>query len=102
MRCEVVPPCNNFRGLSYGHWLALWNNLLLSENPDKYDGHLMLFLRGNLDYKPAMQNIPYPRFIDPNGIYDRTNEKGIRIFEHTAIFIPVITSCYTIGTLIDG
>jgi hypothetical protein len=62
----------------------------------------MLYLRGNLDYKPAMQDISYPRFIDPTGVYDRTNENSIRIFEHIAIFIPIITSCYTIGTLIDG
>ena len=101
-RFNVIPAQNNYRGLSYGHWLALWNNWLLSDEPNKYDGGPMLFLRGNLDYRTPVGDIRYPRSIDHNGIYDRTGQKGITIFEHTAIFIPVITSCYTLGTLIDG
>src|SRR5215467_1478995 len=102
MKYDVIPYWKNFRGLSYGDWLAVWNNYLLSEDPDKYDGGPMLFLRGNLDYKPATKNISYPRSINHNGTHDRTKQKGYRIFENIAIFIPVITSCYTMNTLIDG
>jgi hypothetical protein len=99
---NVVPPQNNYRGLSYGIWLALWNNWLLSEDPDKYDGGPMLYLRGNLDYRTPVRNISYPRSINHKGINDRTGREAVAIFEHTAIFIPVITSCYTLGTLVDG
>ena len=97
-----MQPWENFRGLSYGNWLVLWNNWLMSEDPDHYRRGAVLFLRGNLDYRPPTENIDYPRFIDQNSFHNRTAKKTIKIFEDTPIFIPVITSCYTLGSEIDG
>jgi hypothetical protein len=82
--------------------LAIWNNWLLSKNPDIYDGSQILFLRGNLDYTPPVESINYPRRINYSATYERTGRKAIIIFEETAIFVPIITACYTIGTQVDG
>lgn len=102
MKVDVVDPKDNFRGMSYGDWAAIWANWLMSEDPDDYDGGDMLFLRGNVDYGPVGGEDGGPRFIDPNGIYDRTGEKGESIFLNTSIFVPVLTSNYFLGSLFEG
>jgi len=102
MNIDVVRPQENFRGLPYGNWFARWTNWLFSPDPDYYDGGEMLFLRGNLDYRPVANDIEYPRFIDPEGIYERIGENGYTIFEDTSLFIPVITSQYNLGDVLDG
>jgi hypothetical protein len=102
MNIDVVKPQENFRGLPYGHWLARWNNWLVSPDPDYYDGGEIFFLRGNLDYRPVANDIEYPRFIDPEGIYERIGENGYRIYEDTTLFIPIITSSYNLGNVLDG
>lgn len=101
LKYQVVTPEQNFRGMSYGAWLALWNNWLLSANPDHYDGGPMFFTRGSLDYKSPSKHASFPRSID-KAFHDRTNEKNTRIFEGTAIFVPVITSCYTLESVVNG
>jgi hypothetical protein len=102
MNIDVVKPQENFRGLPYGHWFARWNNWLVSPDPDYYDGGEIFYLRGNLDYRPATNGIEYPRFIDPEGIYERMGENGYRIYEDTSLFIPIITSSYNLGIVLDG
>jgi hypothetical protein len=102
MKLDVVPPHENFKGLPYGEWVALWNKWLMSEDPDTYDGGDILFLRGNVDYKHVDGLAGGTRFIDPQGIYDRTGEKGEHIFEGTAIFIPIFTFMLVLGDLYDG
>jgi hypothetical protein len=102
MKVEAVHPGENFRGMSYGDWAALWWNWLLSEEPDDYDGGDVLFLRGNVEYKLAGGVAGAPSYSDPKGYYDRTGKFGEKIFEGTAIFFPVLTAMLHIGELYDG
>ena len=102
MKIDVVPPSENFKGMSYGDWAVLWSNWLLSEQPDNYDGGDILFLRGNVDYKPLRGASGAPRHSDPKGVYDRTGSMGEKIFEGTAIFFPVINALLSTGELYDG
>lgn len=93
-------PHENFRGLPYGRWAGLWWNWLLSDEPDAYRGDI-LFLRGNLDYKPVGQDGPV--HIDPSSFLDRTGKKGVKIFEGTPIFFPVANTVFRIGLdMFDG
>jgi hypothetical protein len=101
MKFEVAAHNENFNGMSYGEWAAAWNNWLVSSKPI-YDGGRMLFLRGNIDYRPAGKQRSGPRFLDPSACYDRTGSKGEDIFEGTAIFIPVITASWSISNIYDG
>jgi hypothetical protein len=102
MRVEIIPPSKNFKGMSYADWIVIWNRWLMSEDPDAYNGRDVLFLRGNVNYRPISGISGAPRHIDPNAIYDRTGQNGETIFEGTSIFIPVLTSLFTIGHLYDG
>jgi hypothetical protein len=102
MKIDVVPPTENFRGMSYGDWAVIWSNWLLSEEPDNYPGGDVLFLRGNVDYKPLGGATGAPRHSDPKGFYDRTGKNGEEIFEGTAIFFPVINAQLNIGEMYDG
>jgi hypothetical protein len=94
LKYSVVSPQENFRGLSYGCWAGRWWNWLLGDEPDIYRGD-MLFLRGNLDYKPVGDGGPV--HIDPNSFLDRTGKKGEKIFENTPIFFPVSNTVFRIG-----
>jgi hypothetical protein len=102
MKIDVVLPTENFRGMSYGDWAVLWSNWLLSEQPDNYAGSDVLFLRGNVDYKPLRGATGAPRHSDPKGVYNRTGSKGEKVFEGTAIFFPVVNALLSTGELYDG
>jgi hypothetical protein len=102
MKIDIVQPNENFAGLSYGEWAVEWNKWLFSEDPDTYDGGNVLFLRGNVDYRPIGRNKDSPRFLDPNAIYDRTGRRSEGIFEGVAIFIPIITTVLFIGDNYEG
>ncbi|HZL24831.1 MAG TPA: hypothetical protein VFC05_16010 [Nitrososphaeraceae archaeon] len=102
MRLDTVLPKETFGGLSYGEWAAEWTKWLHSEDPDTYEGGNVLFLRGNVDYRPTGIVGESPRFVNPKAIYDRTGQKGETIFEGTAIFIPVITTSLFIGDVYEG
>ena len=65
MSIEVVSPNENFGGMSYGEWAIEWNKWLFSEDPDTYDGGNVLFLRGNVDYRPVGKEPGSPRYVDP-------------------------------------
>ena len=98
---SVVLPQENFRGLPYGYWAALWWNWLLSDEPDYYRGD-MLFLRGNVDYKPVGGVMGAPHHIDPKAFFDRTGKNGEKIFEDTPILFPVVNTLLRIGDVYDG
>jgi hypothetical protein len=102
MIIDIVQPNENFGGMSYGEWVAEWNKWLLSEEPDTYDGGNILFLRGNVDYKPISPSSNSPRHIDRKAIYDRTGSKGETILDGIAIFVPVITTVLFIGDNYEG
>jgi hypothetical protein len=102
MKIDVVTPTENFRGMSYGDWSVIWSNWLVSEEPDNYAGDDVLFLRGNVDYKPLRGATGAPRHSDPESFYDRTGKNGEKIFEGTAIFFPVVNAQLNIGELYDG
>jgi hypothetical protein len=99
---SVVKPFKNFKGMSYSEWVMAWCNWLFSEDPDTYDGGDIIFLRGNLDYKPVNDSGEGPRFVDPKGIYDRTGLNGQTIFEGTSLLVPVIVAMLVPGELYEG
>lgn len=101
MKLDIVHPTENFRGMSYGDWIAAWHQWLLSDNPN-YNGENILFLRGNVDYRPFGSKEDGPRYLDAKAVYDRTKEKGETICEGTAILVPALTSQYQIGELYNG
>jgi hypothetical protein len=99
---DVVSAEQNFRGLSYGHWVARWSNWLLSDQRYYQNSDDILFLRGNVAWIPSGGQGGQLRIIDPNGFYDRGGRLGEKIFDETAVFIPVITAMYFIGDRYDG
>jgi hypothetical protein len=102
MKIDVVSPEENFKGISYGEWAAVWTNWLLSEDPDTYYGSDVLFLRGNINYKPTGELSDSPRYIDPQELHNRTRKNGETIYEGISIFVPVMTAYFTIGDVYDG
>jgi hypothetical protein len=102
MKIDVVHPNNNFRGMSYSDWVIVWNKWLMSEDPNTYDGGDILFLRGNVDYRPLRGVNGAPRHIDPQALYDRTGEQGETVFQGTAVFIPIITTIMILGYRDNG
>jgi hypothetical protein len=102
-RC-VIDVEENFRGRSYGDWVATWANWLLSEDPDRSnEDDQMLFLRGSLAYyeyaerRKDLNSLP-----DAQRFYNRTGDQCLVISEGTAIFIPVLTALYFIGGPFEG
>lgn len=102
MSLEIVSPNENFRGMSYGEWAVEWNKWLFSEDPDTYAGGNVLFLRGNVDYRPIGTQPNSPRYIDPEAIYDKTGTNRETIIEGTAIFIPIITTILFLSDNYEG
>jgi hypothetical protein len=88
--------------MSYGEWAVEWNKWLFSEDPDTYAGGNVLFLRGNVDYRPIGTQPNSPRYIDPEAIYDKTGTNRETIIEGTAIFIPIITTILFLSDNYEG
>jgi hypothetical protein len=84
----VLSPSDNYRGLPYGEFIVRWNRWLMSENPDEYRIQDFLFFRGNIGHHT-----------DANSLY---RAPRIEVEEGTAIFIPVITTLYSIGDSYNG
>jgi hypothetical protein len=99
---HILPPEQNFRGISYGNWSALWWNWLLSKDPDYYNGHEILFLRGNVNYGPVGGVKGAPRDLGRARCYDKTRDKGEKIWSGTPIFFPVINAAYCLGDVYEG
>jgi hypothetical protein len=94
-KLHVLPPHQNFRGLSYGEWAALWWKWLLSDDLE-YRGD-MFFLRGNVDYRP-LGGDGGPAHIDPKGYYKAQET----VYRDTPIFFPVSNALFVKGELDDG
>jgi len=101
LKLNVVLPSQNFRGMSYGEWASVWSQWLVSEDPT-YNGEDILFLRGNVNYRPIGNKKDGPQYLDPNAIYDKSGNNGETIFENTAILIPILTSDYSLGDFYNG
>ena len=104
---NVVDPKSVFRGLTYGQWVAVWYNNLLSVEPDVVyrGGNGMAFLRGNVQY----QTTDYQKGMDAKqedakqeAFYSSIKERRIRIHQDMAVFVPVITSQFLIGDEYQG
>jgi hypothetical protein len=96
---EIADPRYVFRGLTYGQWVGVWLNNLLSEKPDivYHEGKSMAFLRGNVEYS-------YDQQVDPKRrVWSlMTREQKIKIREDTAVFIPVICTMFSLGDTYQG
>jgi hypothetical protein len=89
-----LKPNERYRGRSYPEWIEEWSNLLVSSSPDYQNGVDMLFLRGNLDYEADKSGV---RYVKPGKFFDRTGSLGLTIYKNTALFIPVMSSMYSIN-----
>lgn len=98
---SVVKPNENYRGLPYGLWASLWCKWIFSENPDRYRGDL-IFLRGNVDYRPVGGINGAPVHIDSKAIYKRTGKECESIFVRTPILFPVVNAIIVSGQTYDG
>ncbi|HJT86072.1 MAG TPA: hypothetical protein VJ697_16455 [Nitrososphaeraceae archaeon] len=85
---EIADPKYVFRGLTYGQWVAIRWNDVLSAQPDKYydPGRGMVFLRGGFDTS-YRETDPIKR------IYAvQTKGSRIKISQDTALLVPIITT----------
>lgn len=99
---KIVDPKEVFRGLTYGQWVSVWYNNLMSKYPDIVyrEGKSMAFLRGNVEYAYGKQEDPKN---PQNRIFSSmTNEQKIIIQDDTALFIPVISTMLSLGDSYQG
>ena len=99
---RVIPPEQNFRGLTYGNWASIWWNWLLSRDPEHFNGYEILFLRGNVSYGPVGGVKGAPRDLAGTSYFDRSGEKGEKIWGRTPVFFPVVNSMYCLGDIYEG
>lgn len=102
MKIDVVPVHENFKGLSYGEWAAIWATWLMSEDPDRTARTDILFLRGNINYRPVNNIADGPRFLNTADYLDKTGKNGEIIDTYMAILIPVLTAQYSVGMVYEG
>jgi hypothetical protein len=99
---KTVNPKEVFRGLTYGQWVGVWNNNLMSAKPDivYHEGRSMAFLRGNVEFSYVKQEDPKN---PQNKIFSSmTNEQRIIIQEDTAILVPIISTMLVLGDDYQG
>jgi hypothetical protein len=99
---KIADPKEVFRGLTYGQWVGVWYNNLMSEYPDIVyrEGKSMAFLRGNVEFayeKQEDSENPQNRIFS-----SMTNEQRIIIQDDTALFIPVISTMLSLGDAYQG
>jgi len=102
MKVKVLYPWETFKGMSYGDWSAVWTNWLLSEEVDTYNGQDILFLRGNIDYRPIGGIVGGVRHQDSDSFLNRTGDKGFKVLEGTSVLIPITVAYYIIGDYFNG
>ena len=101
---DIVDPRSVFRGLTYGQWVGVWYNNLMSERPDIVyrEGNSIAFLRGNVEYQKedvdGKQDVDGKREV----FSTLTREHRLRIQEDTAVLVPVITTQIQIGDEYQG
>jgi hypothetical protein len=97
MKLDIVPPNENFRGRSYGEWASEWLKWVLSSDPDSYSkDDPIIFLRANIDYSPV-EGVMNGYRENTTTHYDRRFDKGIEIYDETAIFFPVVEANFMTG-----
>ena len=101
MKLDIVLPSESFKGMSYGDWITVWHNWLNSADPT-YNGENIVFLRGNVNYRSIDGKEDSPRYLDPNDVFDGTEDINDTIYEDTAFLIPILTSHYNIGERYNG
>ena len=72
-----MPPGKTFKGLSYGDWVAIWSNWLISRDVDSYDGEDMLFLKRVCRLQSVSEAQGAMRYQDPDSVLDRTGIKNL-------------------------
>jgi hypothetical protein len=97
-----MPPGKTFKGLSYGDWVAIWSNWLISRDVESYDGEDMLFLRGYVGYKAVSDAEGAMRYQDPESFLDRTGDKKLKILKGTSVFVPTAVSVNAVGCDFEG
>lgn len=102
MTVNVVPVKENYLGMAYGEWAAVWDNWLMSEDPDRNVRNDIIYLRGNLDYKPVALGDRFPRYMAPRSELTFVGRKRLLIFSNSGVLIPVLTARYSLGDLYDG
>jgi hypothetical protein len=102
MKLRIVHHSETFNGLSYGEWAAIWANWFFSKDVDSYKGQELLFLRGDVNYRPVSEAEGAIRYQDADSFLDMTGQKGHKILEGTSILIPVSVSVYAIGSHLEG
>jgi hypothetical protein len=96
-KIDIVPPNENFRGRSYGEWASEWLKWVVSGDPDNYSkDDPIIFLRANIDYSPV-EGAKNGYRKNTTTHYDRTLNKGIKIYEDTPIFFPVVEANFLTG-----
>ena len=98
MKLEIILPSDNFRGMSYGDWIAAWYQWLVSEDPSYSGKGGILFLRGNVNYRPIGGHKGGPQHIDPKDKHEGVEE----IYEGIPILIPILTSHISLGDHYNG
>ncbi|MFI5405356.1 MAG: hypothetical protein ACHQ1D_02455 [Nitrososphaerales archaeon] len=73
----IVPPSQNYKGLSYGEWAVIFWNWLFSNQTQSGP---VYFLRGNVDNEPA--------------IVKKENSE-VMIFSDRGVFFPIICTIYS-------
>jgi hypothetical protein len=63
MAIKIVDPTQNFRGMSYGEWTAVWSNWLYSPYPRYFPSDDMIFLRGFLEFYDPQSEYKMQQFI---------------------------------------
>src|SRR5438093_5244044 len=102
MNFKVLYPWETFKGMSYGDWSAVWTNWLLSEEVDTYCGQDILFLRGNIDYRPIGGIIGGVIHQASDSFLNRTGDKGFKVLDGTSVLIPITVAYYIIGDYFNG
>lgn len=102
MRIDIVPPSENYKGMSYADWATVWSKWLISEDPDNSVPTGILFTRGNVNYGPLGGLKGGPLHLNSRSTFYKIGSAQETILPNTAIFIPVLTSQWSVGSIFDG
>lgn len=101
MAVKAINPGENFRGMSYGNWVALWSNWLFSSYPRYLPSDDIIFLRGFLEYFDPLSEISTRHLIteevvtgrrDPDAPADKDSKyKDIQRITERRLFLNKVT-----------
>jgi len=96
----IVSPDQNYKGMSYGDWVARWTNWLFSEEPERNEVQRdVVFLQGNVEYyRDLAKASERGGSVNPwEPFYNRTGDASIIISDDTPILVPALTSTKVFG-----